>query len=138
MGTDGDGPLASPAHAGPNLPQVRPVLKHNVWAGRQRYWHYGVARTYLAVLPFVVLAVVSSPWWLGVLASGAMARVAKSLWTKREGRGLAWLLNPVQFVAVGAILIVIDVATFAGWVLAATTHPPVAPVLAAQPTEQKC
>jgi len=103
--------------------------KHNVWAGRQRYWHYGVARIYFAALPFVVLAAVSSPWWLGVLASGAMARVAKSLWTKREGRGLAWLLNPVQFVAVGAILIAIDAATFAGWVLAATTRPQDASVL---------
>src|SRR5271157_3094592 len=38
--------------------------KHNVWAGRQRYWHLGIARQYLLALPFVVLAFAHSPWWL--------------------------------------------------------------------------
>ena len=92
--------------------------KHNVWAGRQRYWHHGIARQYLVGLPFVVLAFAHSPWWLGVPLLGALARVAKSIWVRREGRGLLWLLNPIQFAGVGVILAAIDLATFVGWLQA--------------------
>jgi glycosyltransferase involved in cell wall biosynthesis len=92
--------------------------RHNVWAGRQHDWHYGVARFYLFALPFVVLAVAHSVWWLLAPLAGALARVAKSIWLRREGRGLAWLLNPVRFAAVGVILLTIDMATFVGWLQA--------------------
>ena len=92
--------------------------KHNVWAGRQRYWHHGIARQYLVGLPFVVLAFAHSPWWLVALLLGALTRVAKSIWVRREGRGLIWLLNPIQFAGVGVILAAIDLATFVGWVQA--------------------
>ena len=92
--------------------------KHNVWAGRQRDWHHGIARQYLVALPFVVLAFAHSPWWLGAPLLGALTRVAKSLWVRREGRGLIWLLNPIQFAGVGVILAAIDLATFVGWVQA--------------------
>ncbi len=92
--------------------------KHNVWAGRQRYWHHGIARQYLVALPFVILSFAHSPWWLGVPLLGALARVAKSLWVRREGRGLIWLLKPIQFAGVGVILAAIDLATFVGWLQA--------------------
>jgi len=69
-------------------------------------------------LPFVVLAFAHSPWWLVALLLGALARVAKSLWVRREGRGLIWLLKPIQFAGVGVILAAIDLATFVGWVQA--------------------
>ena len=67
--------------------------KHNVWAGRQRFWHYGIARQYLLALPFVVLAFLHSAWWLLVPALGLAARAAKSVWRHRDGRGLLWALN---------------------------------------------
>ena len=54
-------------------------------------------------LPFVVLAFAHSPWWLVALLLGALARVAKSLWVRREGRGLIWLLKPIQFAGVGVV-----------------------------------
>jgi cellulose synthase/poly-beta-1,6-N-acetylglucosamine synthase-like glycosyltransferase len=92
--------------------------KHNVWAGRQRHWHHGIARQYLVGLPFVVLAFAHSPWWLGAPLLGALTRVAKSIWIRREGRGLLWLLNPIQFAGVGLILAAIDLATFVGWLQA--------------------
>jgi glycosyltransferase involved in cell wall biosynthesis len=92
--------------------------KHNVWAGRQWDWHYGIARTYLLGLPFLVLALIHSGWWLVVPVLMALARVGKSLWVRREGRRLLWLLNPVQFAGVGVILATIDFATFVGWVQA--------------------
>ena len=56
-----------------------------------------------------------SPWWLTVPVVGAVARVAKSIWTRREGRGLLWALNPLQFLGVGLVLATIDLATFLGW-----------------------
>ncbi len=124
--------------------QVQPTLagtfrrftlysKHNVWAGRQWDWHYGIARTYLLGLPFLVLALVHSAWWLVVPVLMALARVGKSLWVRREGRGLLWLLNPVQFAGVGVILLTIDFATLVGWVQALSSSSPPAPPDASGP-----
>jgi len=106
--------------------QLRPTLgstfqkfalysKHNVWAGRQGDWHYGVARAYLIALPFLLLALAQNIWWLVVPALIALARVAKNIWRKREGKSLFRLLDPVQFAGVTVILGAIDLATFAGW-----------------------
>jgi glycosyltransferase involved in cell wall biosynthesis len=98
--------------------------KHNVWAGRQRFWHYGVARQYAAALVFVALALVHSAWWLVVLAPGFGARVAKSIWRHREGHTLGWMLNPLQFLCVAAVILAVDLATFTGWAQALLTRPP--------------
>lgn len=116
--------------------------RHNVWAGRQYDWHHGIARQYTLWLVFVGLAVAHrSPWWLAGPALGFAARTAKSVWRRREGRGLLWALNPVQLIGVGAVLLVIDVATFVGWAQAAAwpraaqpTTPPSSPSPAATPT----
>jgi glycosyltransferase involved in cell wall biosynthesis len=89
--------------------------KHNVWAGRQRHWHYGLARQYLVVLMLLLLGLLHNPSWLALLLLGALTRVAKSIWVRREGRRLLWLLNPVQFAGVAVILLAIDLATFVGW-----------------------
>ena len=97
--------------------------KHNVWAGRQADWHYGVARQYVVALLFISLAVFHSPWWLVILPVGVAARVGRSIWRRREGRGLLWALNPVQFIGVAIILLTIDLATFIGWGWAALGRP---------------
>lgn len=97
--------------------------KHNVWAGRQRFWHYGIARQYALALPFVVLALLHSVWWLVVPALGLAARAAKSVWRHREGRGLVWALNPLQFACVLLVLLTIDLATFVGWAQALLKRP---------------
>lgn len=106
--------------------QLRPTLastfrkfvlysRHNVQAGRQRYWHYGVARQYALASVFVVLALAHSGWWLVVPALGMLARVGKSIWRRREGRSILWALNPAQFFGVLVLILTIDVATFVGW-----------------------
>ncbi|HYP26516.1 MAG TPA: glycosyltransferase [Blastocatellia bacterium] len=106
--------------------QLRPTLrstfqkfvlysKHNVWAGRQWDWHYGVARAYLLALPFLLLALAHNIWWLTVPASIALARVAKNILRRREGENLFRLLNPAQFAGVAVVLGAIDLATFFGW-----------------------
>ncbi|HVG28816.1 MAG TPA: glycosyltransferase [Pyrinomonadaceae bacterium] len=88
---------------------------HNVRAGLARHWHYGVARQYAAALVFVALAFAHSAWWLVVPALGLAARAARSIWRRREGRGLRWALNPAQFALVLLIILTIDLATFVGW-----------------------
>jgi len=95
----------------------------NVWAGRQRYWHYGMARFYLASLVFVLLGFIHSWWWLCVPVAAALARVAKNIWERRGERGLWWALNPAQFLGVAAILGLIDVATTVGWIQALWRKP---------------
>lgn len=89
--------------------------KHNVLAGWQRYWHYGVAKQYLVAFILVCLTLIHSSWWLAVLWIGFAARVAKSIWTRREDRSWLQLINPLQFICVGGILLTIDAATFFGW-----------------------
>jgi glycosyltransferase involved in cell wall biosynthesis len=95
--------------------RFRRYSMHNVLAGQQRYWHYGIARQYLAATALVVLAraVRRSP--LPLLSLATSLRVGRTIWRRREGRGPLWLLRPDRFVAVGAVLAVIDAATFVGW-----------------------
>ena len=90
----------------------------NVWAGRQNKWHYGVARLYLLALPFVVLGIWKSSWWLVIPAAGLCARVAKRIWSRRDGRPISWVLNPLRFAYVLIITLTLDAATFMGWILA--------------------
>lgn len=89
--------------------------KHNVFAGRQWQWHYGIAKQYLLVLPFIFLAVFHSWWWLlGILAWAAM-RTAKRILLHRYEFGLTPLFNPLIFLGVACLIITIDFATFIGW-----------------------
>jgi glycosyltransferase involved in cell wall biosynthesis len=97
--------------------------RHNVWAGRARYWHYGVARQYVVVLVFAALAALHSAWWLAGIALWLAARTFRSVWRRREGRGLLWALNPAQFVGVASILLTVDLATFVGWAQSLATRP---------------
>jgi cellulose synthase/poly-beta-1,6-N-acetylglucosamine synthase-like glycosyltransferase len=89
--------------------------KHNVFAGRQWDWHYGIARQYAVAAVFVILAIIHSPWWLLGPVLGFGTRVFVSVWRRRDQRGLLWALNPAQLVSVGVILLTIDLATFVGW-----------------------
>lgn len=88
---------------------------HNVLAGQQRYWHYGLLRNYLLGIPFLILSLVHSPLWVGGLIAIFFVRVAKNIWIRREARGLFWFLNPIQFMGVAGIMLLIDMATFVGW-----------------------
>ncbi|MGB7925641.1 MAG: glycosyltransferase [Pyrinomonadaceae bacterium] len=112
--------------------------RHNVWAGRQWDWHYGVARKYLLSLPFVVLAAAHSLWWLVVPLLVTLLRVAKSIWNRREGRGLLWLMNPAQFALVAIILLTIDAATFIGWAQAVWQKPEQSGAAAPSTDHPKC
>jgi glycosyltransferase involved in cell wall biosynthesis len=114
--------------------QLRPTLastfrkfvlysRHNVWAGRARHWHYGVARQYALILPFAALAVAHSAWWLVVPALWLAARTARSIERRREGARLRRAYNPARFCGVMLILLTIDAATFIGWAQALLSRP---------------
>ncbi len=98
--------------------------KHNVWVGRQRYWHYGVARQYLVAVLAIVLAFALSPWCLLLIPAWLAARVAKSLWVRRRDAAARVLLNPLVWVGVLVIMLTIDLATFVGWGRALMGRPP--------------
>lgn len=107
-----------PPTLGKTFARFRLYSRHNVYAGRQRYWHYGVLRAY-GVLFFLALLLFLWLGWRWVLLGlglGFGLRVAKSIWLRREGKSMASLLNPMQLVGVLIVLLVLDAATFTGWI----------------------
>jgi glycosyltransferase involved in cell wall biosynthesis len=91
---------------------------YNVWAGRQAYWHYGVAKQYAVVLLFLLLGIFHSGYWLFLLPAWIIARVAKRIWSHQYEFGMKLLFNPAVFFTVMLITFVIDAATFSGWIKA--------------------
>lgn len=98
--------------------------KYNVWAGRQRYWHYGIARQYAGVLIFTLIAAQYSPWaWLAVPA-WLLTRVAKRCWIHRHTFGLSTIFNPFIIMMLLLLTLVIDSATYSGWIKAVLMKQP--------------
>ena len=98
--------------------------KHNVWAGRQWDWHYGILRQYALLVPVLAAAALHSLWWLVLLPLWLAARTAKRVLPFRSEFGLAWILNPFAFAFTAFLLLVLDLATFAGWIQAAINGKP--------------
>lgn len=99
--------------------------KYNVWAGRQQYWHYGIARQYAGVLIFTLIAALYSPWaWLA-LPAWLLARVAKRCWIHRQTFGVYTIFNPFIVGMVLVMTLVIDSATYSGWIKALFMKQPV-------------
>jgi len=90
----------------------------NVWAHRQKYWHYGIARLYAFGLPFIVLGLWRGPIWLLGLVACLSVRVLARLWSNRQAHRPSWLLNPLRFMGVAVITMTTDLATFCGWISA--------------------
>ena len=88
---------------------------HNVWAGRQWDWHYGIARQYAVLLPLVILAALHSWWWLVGIGLWLSARTAKRIVSHRFEYGLLSLINPLIVLGVAGLILTIDLATFVGW-----------------------
>lgn len=99
--------------------KFRLYSKHNVRAGRQWDWHYGIARQYAVLLPFVVLAFIHSFWWIFTLPAWLAARTAKRAVAFRRELGSRVLLDPRIVSMTAFLILVIDTATFIGWFEAA-------------------
>ncbi|MFM8393042.1 MAG: glycosyltransferase [Acidobacteriota bacterium] len=96
---------------------------HNVWAGMQAHWHYGIARHYLLYAVCILLGLLAQqPLLLASPLLGYIFRAEKSLYRKREFRFnrpfLTWAANPLRLGLVIIILMAIDLATFSGWLVA--------------------
>jgi glycosyltransferase involved in cell wall biosynthesis len=98
--------------------------QYNVWAGRQAFWHYGVARQYAFMLVALLLSVFHSVYWLLLLPVWIAARVAKRMIAHRREFGIKSLFHPGIFFMVMIITLVIDTATFSGWIKAMGTRRP--------------
>lgn len=92
--------------------------KLNVWINRQWDWHYGVLRQYILLIPFIILGFAHSPWWFLIIAGWFCARTAKRILRHRYEFGLAALFNPLTFFGTMFLTLVIDLATFIGWIQA--------------------
>jgi glycosyltransferase involved in cell wall biosynthesis len=92
--------------------------KYNVWAGRQAYWHYGVAKQYVIVLVFILLAIFHHWLWFLMIPIWLIARTAKRILLHRNEFGAGSLFSPLFFLMVMLLILVIDAATFTGWVKA--------------------
>ena len=110
--------------------QLRPTLlttfrkfvlysRHNVLAGRQKYWHYGIARQYILALVVALVALVSGIWWLLLaIPLGLLLRVFKSILSRRETLSVSGVINPLRWTHVLIIILAIDLATLVGWIQA--------------------
>ncbi len=91
---------------------------YNVWAGRQAFWHYGIARQYLFLIPFLLLGIFHHWLWFLAILAWLGARTAKRAWMHRYEYGTKTLLNPVLLFLVALITLTIDLATYTGWIRA--------------------
>ena len=89
--------------------------KHNVWVNREWDWHYGILKQYLVILPFFILGLIHSWWWLLVIVFWGFIRTAKRIFAHHNQFGLGSLINPVIFFEVMFIIFIVDIATFIGW-----------------------
>jgi hypothetical protein len=102
----------------PNLSSTyqrfRLYSEHNVRAGLQRFWHYGIARQYGVFGTLVLLALLDGPGWGTAILGLFGLRAAKRIWHRGEGktRWKEWRWIP----GVSLLLLTIDLATFHGWI----------------------
>lgn len=89
--------------------------KYNIWAGRQWDWHYGILKQYVVLLPFLLLSVFHSLWWLTAIVLWLFARTLKRILAHRYEFGWRIVFNPFIFFGVMFLTLVIDMATFIGW-----------------------
>lgn len=96
---------------------------YNVWAGRQAFWHYGLARQYALLIVFILLGSFHHVLWFCLLPLWLIARVAKRFYIHRFSFKLSGILNPALFLKVLQIMLLIDMATFTGWIKARLQEP---------------
>lgn len=95
--------------------RFRLYSRQNVILGRQRRWHYGVARMYAVGAVVTAVGLRRDRSFLLLLPLGALSRALHSLWEHKSQYGLGFVLNPGRVVGVAGLTLVIDAATFAGW-----------------------
>lgn len=83
---------------------------HDIKAGRMREWHYPVMRMYAAGAFMMLFGILASRWFFILIFLGVMGRTLGLIW-ERDRKGI---FNPVKFSMVMALMILVDIAMFAG------------------------
>jgi hypothetical protein len=92
--------------------------KFNVWAKQQKYWHYGVLKQYICLALVIAFAVFHSIYWLLLIPVFYFLRTAKRIHMHKWEFGKTVLYNPAIYFQVFIISLIIDAATFSGWLKA--------------------
>lgn len=89
--------------------------KHNLIAGWESHWHYGLARLYalLALATAALGATAGAAWALSLPPLFFLARSARAAWQKRLSFSFS-TLNPLRIVGAAWVLVIIDAATLVG------------------------
>jgi glycosyltransferase involved in cell wall biosynthesis len=95
--------------------RFRQYSRQNVLLGRQQYWHYGVARLYVAAAAALCVALAWDRRALRLLPLGPLIRAWHNLWPHRREFGLAFILNPMRIAGVAGLTLLVDAATLRGW-----------------------
>src|SRR5262249_44335124 len=88
--------------------------RHNLIAGRGRYWHGGVARLYAGAALIVAAGALLTPALWGLLPVAAAARAARSIAGRRSGSGVRQPWRPDRILGVMGMQFLLDMATFWG------------------------
>jgi glycosyltransferase involved in cell wall biosynthesis len=96
--------------------------KFNVWAGRQRYWHYGILRQYLLMFAIVVPATFFVKWAILLVLPWFASRAVKRILLYKSQFGYQPLIEAKVLLGIMVIIITIDIATFTGWIHAILTN----------------
>ncbi len=91
---------------------------HNVWAGRQAYWHYGVARQYVFLILSVLIGLHVTNWSLILLPLWVFIRAEKRILQHCYEFGRKNMINPLIIMGVIILLLIIETATIIGWIKA--------------------
>lgn len=87
---------------------------HDLKAGVAKNWHIPVAKMYLAVSILLILGIVFSPLFFIIPAAGFLARIAKKIFINRREPYFRRMMTPCYFFLTGILILVIDLAMFAG------------------------
>lgn len=83
--------------------------------GRTHDWHHGILRQYIAILPFLILGVLHSRLWFAAVPVWLVARAIRRAIPHRHEFGFAFILNPLNLLGLIWLILVIDAATYIGW-----------------------
>jgi cellulose synthase/poly-beta-1,6-N-acetylglucosamine synthase-like glycosyltransferase len=119
----------APRSLGEMFRKLSVYSRHNVWAGQQRRWHYGVARVYGASIGAGILASAAtgrrpSRAIAASLLASLAARTADRLWRARRTDPPVRTLRTGDALGVALMILVGDAATVFGWVTALTRDRP--------------
>lgn len=83
--------------------------------GRTRDWHHGILRQYIVILPFLILGLLHSRLWFVAIPVWFIARTIRRAIPHRHEFGFAFILNPLNFLGLIWLILLIDAATYIGW-----------------------